>query len=177
MWIDAENVRAGNQRLDLSPAGRSVCLLYARLGDALSVVALQLPFSVETTAHEKDLATVRQRLAQALSFFCKEGGEAESPAFNPYAGELARLVAATGGFRDSPLRQAIARRRDRAHLPECGAGMDNVEIPEEFAVDFGGMLALTGMSAEPAAPDGFGVKFRWRCTKSPRPRITWRFTI
>ena len=66
----------------------------------LSAVALQLPFSVETTAHEKDLGILRQRLAQASFFLFKEGGEAESPAFNPYAGELARMVAGDPRFHE-----------------------------------------------------------------------------
>lgn len=58
----------------------------------LTVTALQLPFHVETTAHEKDLDTLRLRLAQASYFLYKDGGEPESPAFNPYVAELARIV-------------------------------------------------------------------------------------
>ena len=58
----------------------------------LSVVALRMPFNVETTAHEKQLETLRQRLAQAAFFIYKEGGEPESPAFNPYIEELVRSV-------------------------------------------------------------------------------------
>jgi hypothetical protein len=59
----------------------------------LSVIALQLPLYVETTAHEKELETLRRRLAQTAFFIYKEGGEAESPAFNPYIDELVRSVA------------------------------------------------------------------------------------
>ena len=58
----------------------------------LSVVALHLPFNVETTAHEKQLETLRQRLAQTAYFIFKEGGEPESPAFNPYIDDLVRSV-------------------------------------------------------------------------------------
>ncbi len=50
----------------------------------LTSVTLQLPFNVETTAHEKDPGTLRARLAQASWFIYKTGGEPESAAFNPF---------------------------------------------------------------------------------------------
>ncbi len=140
----------------------------------LAVVALHLPFSVETTAHERDLGTLRQRLAQASFFLYKEGGEAESPAFNPYAGDLARMVADDPRFREVPYARrlpdgGIARIYQNLTLSRRG-----VEIPEEFAVDFGGMVALTGMAVT-STPDGVEVKFRWRCTRNP-DRDYWCFT-
>jgi hypothetical protein len=58
----------------------------------LSAVALRMPFNVETTAHEEQLETLRQRLAQTDFFIYKEGGEPESPAFNPHIDELVRSV-------------------------------------------------------------------------------------
>ena len=68
----------------------------------LSVVALQMPFNVETTAHEKQLETLRQRLAQTAFFIYKEGGEPESPAFNPYIDDLVRSVADDRQFQRIP---------------------------------------------------------------------------
>ena len=144
----------------------------------LTVVALQLPFSVETTAHESDLGILQQRLAQASFFLYKEGGEPESPAFNPYAADLARMVATDPRFHEvsysrrlpdggiARIYQNVARQQAPARLA--------VELSEEFAVDFGGILALTGMSVN-ATPDGIAAKFGWRCDK-PRDRDYWRFT-
>jgi hypothetical protein len=68
----------------------------------LSVVALQLPFYVETTAHEKQLETLRQRLLQTAFFIYKEGGEPESPAFNPYIDDLVRNVTDDRQFQRIP---------------------------------------------------------------------------
>ena len=140
----------------------------------LSAVALQLPFRVETTAHEKDLGTLRQRLAQASFFLYKEGGEAESPAFNPYAGELARLAAGDPRFREVPYAGRLPDGGIARIYQHVGSGRPSVEIPEEFAVDFGGVVALTGMSVN-ATPDGVKAKFRWRCPR-PLDRDYWCFT-
>ena len=68
----------------------------------LSVVALRMPFNVETTAHEKQLETLRQRLAQTDFFIYKEGGEPESPAFNPHIDELVRSVVDDRRFQRIP---------------------------------------------------------------------------
>ena len=73
----------------------------------LSVIALQLPFYVETTAHEKELETLRRRLAQTAFFIYKEGGEAESPAFNPYIDELVRSVAESRQFQRIPYERRL----------------------------------------------------------------------
>jgi 4-amino-4-deoxy-L-arabinose transferase-like glycosyltransferase len=140
----------------------------------LSAAALQLPFSVETTAHEQDLGILRQRLAQASFFLYKEGGEAESPAFNPYSGELARSVADDPRFREVPYARRLPDGGIARIYQNLGSGERSVEIPEEFAVDFGGMLALTGMSVS-TIPDGTAVKFRWRCSRPPG-RDYWSFT-
>ena len=68
----------------------------------LTAVALQLPFNIETTAHEDDLNVLRFRVTQASFLLFKEGGEPESPAFNPYAVDLLRMVAADSRFREIP---------------------------------------------------------------------------
>jgi hypothetical protein len=140
----------------------------------LSAVALQLPLSVETTAHEKDLEILRQRLAQASFFLIKEGGEPESPAFNPYAGELARLAAGDPRFRELPYARRLPDGGIARVYQNVAPGSRSVDIPEEFAVDFGGVLALTAMAVT-SAPHGLDVKFRWRCSKPP-DRDYWCFT-
>ena len=68
----------------------------------LSVIALRMPFNVETTAHEKQLETLRQRLTQTAFFIYKEGGEPESPAFNPYINELVGSVVDDRQFQRIP---------------------------------------------------------------------------
>jgi len=68
----------------------------------LSVVALRMPFNVETTAHEKQLEILQQRLAQTAFFVYKEGGEPESPAFNPYIDDLVRSVSDNRQFQKMP---------------------------------------------------------------------------
>jgi hypothetical protein len=149
----------------------------------LAVVALQLPFSVENTAHERDLDTLRQRLAQASFSLYKEGGEPESPAFNPYVGDLARSVADTRRFQRIPYDRrlpdggmaCIYKNLASARRPVVGqfvkSGFPN---PEEFAVDFGGILALTGFSVVTTGNET-AVKLRWRCLNPP-DREYWCFT-
>ena len=129
-------------------------------------MALQLPFRVETTAHEEDLGILRQRLAQASFFLYEEGGEAESPAFDPYAGELARMVADDPRFREIPYAGRLPDGGIARIYRNVAPGRRGVEIPEEFAVDFGGVLTLTGMAVT-STPDGVEAKFRWRCSRPP----------
>jgi hypothetical protein len=73
----------------------------------LASVTLQLPFNVETTAHEKDLGTHRARLAHASWFIYKTGGEPESAAFNPYAGDLIRSVQNNPRFAELPYSKSL----------------------------------------------------------------------
>jgi hypothetical protein len=153
----------------------------------LAVVALRLPFTVETTAHEKDLATLRQRLGQSSFFLYKEGGEPESPAFNPYADDLARSVASDprfhkipydrrlpdGGFARIYQNQASSRRTVEGLFTKS-APLHSAQGPEDFVVDFGGIVALTGFSVA-ATVEGTAVKFHWRCIQPP-DRDYWCFT-
>jgi len=144
---------------------------------------MELRFNVETTAHEKDLDTLRQRLAHASYFLYKEGGEPESPAFNPYADTLVRIVAADSRFREIPYARRLPDggiARIFKNLAPSGRTVgatfvrNRREDPEQFAVDFGGVLALTGISTV-TTPEGTAVKFRWRCTRPP-DRDYWCFT-
>jgi 4-amino-4-deoxy-L-arabinose transferase-like glycosyltransferase len=134
----------------------------------LTAVALQLPFDVETTAYEKSFEALRQRLARVSFVVLKEGGEAESPAFNQYAGEFARYLAGDSSFRELPYAKrlpdgGVARIYRRAERQFTRAG---VRSPEEFAIDFGGMLALTGFAVS-SIGDATAVKLRWRCIRPP----------
>ena len=149
----------------------------------LAVVALQLPFNVETTAHEKNLDTLRQRLAQASFFLYKEGGEPESPVFNPYVGDLVQSVADTRRFQKIPYDRSLPDGGMARIYKNLASGKRPVEgqfvkggspNPEEFAVDFGGILALTGFSVVTTGNET-AVKLRWRCLNPP-DREYWCFT-
>jgi len=153
----------------------------------LTVTALQLPFNVETTAHEKDFDALKLRLAQASYFLYKDGGEAESPDFNPYLAQLVPLVISDSRYTEILVRRlpdgGIARifKNSTTRNPaapsrpaEGGFPSSGTQIPEEFAVDFGGVVALTGFSTV-KAPNAITVQFRWRCLKPP-DRDYWCFT-
>jgi hypothetical protein len=57
------------------------------------------------------------------------------------------------------------------HASFYAAGLEQAE---EFVIDIGGILALTGFSAR-RTPDDVIVKCRWRCLKRP-DRDYWCFT-
>jgi len=65
-------------------------------------VALQLPFRVETTAHTRSLAAALERLEHADFFLYEDGGEPESPVFNPYISDLVRQVRSGERFVELP---------------------------------------------------------------------------
>ena len=149
----------------------------------LTATALQLPFAIETTAHEKDLETLKQRLAQASFFLYKEGGEPESPAFNPYIDDLVRGVSEDREFQRIPYDRrfpdgGIARiyknMRPGRSLQTTQFVKGGSPSSDEFAVDFGGVLALTGFSAVTSGGET-AVRLRWRCLRSP-DREYWCFT-
>ena len=68
----------------------------------LTAVALQLPFRVETTAHTRSLAAALERLEHADFFLYEDGGEPESPVFNPYISDLVRQVRSGERFVELP---------------------------------------------------------------------------
>jgi hypothetical protein len=149
----------------------------------LTATALQLPFNVETTAHEKNLEMLQQRLAQASVFIYKEGGEPESPAFNPYSDDLVRNVTQDREFQNIPYGRrfpdgGIARiyknLRPGRSLHTTRFVKGGLPVADEFAVDFGGILALTGFSTVTSANESV-VRFRWRCLRTP-DRDYWCFT-
>jgi hypothetical protein len=149
----------------------------------LTATALQLPFSIETTAHEKTLEALQQRLAQAAFFVYKEGGEPESPAFNPYIDNLVQIVMQNREFQNIPYDRrfpdgGIARIyknvRPGRSLQTTRFVKGGLPVADEFAVDFGGILALTGFSSVSNDKETV-VRFRWRCLRTP-DRDYWCFT-
>lgn len=149
----------------------------------LTADALQLPFNVETTAHEKDPVVLRQRLALASYFVYKAGGSAELPEFNPYAGELIGSVVADRRFVELPFSRPgpdggivhVVKNLSPGQHDIDGVFVKNApRAGEDFAVDFGGVLALTNMSIA-ISPGEATIKFRWRC-EDPPVRDYWAFT-
>jgi len=141
----------------------------------LAVVEMQLPFVVETTAHEKNLDTLRQRLAQASYFLYKEGGEPESPVLNPHIDDLAQLVTHDAQFREIPFERQFPDGGKPRIFKNLASNLRAVEgrfvksAPpeiEDFAIDFAGMLALTNATIV-RLPDSIVIRFRWRCLKPP----------
>jgi hypothetical protein len=148
----------------------------------LSAVAAHLPFDVDTVAHEKDLNILIQRLRQASFFLYKEGGEPESPAFNPHFSELVRRVREDMNYTSifecalpdggvAHILQNAATRSEPVNGSFLAAGLEQAE---EFAIDMGRILALTGYSAR-RTPDSVIVKCRWKCLQRPN-RAYWCFT-
>ena len=103
-WPHGEILKTISANSSLKPRERETILVGSDRGGfnanniELAVVAEQLPFDIETTAHEKDLNTLIERLSQASFFLYKEGGEAESPVFNPHFEELVRHALPDGGI-------------------------------------------------------------------------------
>jgi len=151
----------------------------------LAAVGAKLPINVETTAHEKDWNTLQLRLNQASFFVYNDGGEAESPAFNPYFQDLVRRVHEDSHFREVfpgfqlpdggtarifQNKHAVRRSRLigsrflRAGTEQSGA----------LEVNLGGIIALTGFSGERTS-DSVRVRLSWRSLKRA-DRDYWCFT-
>jgi hypothetical protein len=141
-----------------------------------------LPFQIETTAHERNFDTLRQKLAQSSYFLFKDGGEPESPVFNPYIAQLIPLVANDPRYTEILVRslpdRGIARifKNSAPHARSVeGVFSRNAAPPDGGpAIDFGGVLSLTSVSTV-KTPDSLTVQFRWRCLKPP-DRDYWCFT-
>jgi Dolichyl-phosphate-mannose-protein mannosyltransferase len=141
----------------------------------LTAVALHLPLTIETTAHEPDNNTLLDRLDQSAFFLYKEGGEPESAVFNPHLAALIQRVQTAGTFTEIP----YGRR-----LPDGGTARifrrslqpPTVQPPltEEFVIDFGGVLALISTAVE-RWPASVTVRYVWRRLR-PSPNEYWSFT-
>jgi 4-amino-4-deoxy-L-arabinose transferase-like glycosyltransferase len=149
----------------------------------LASVTLQLPFNIETTAHEPDLGTLRARLAAASWFIYKTGGEPESPAFNPYAADLIRSVQNNKRFAELPYSKSLPD-GGVAHivknLSPGQSGIDGTFVrnaprnDEKFGVGFGSILVLTNIATVTSAAE-VALSLRWRSLKPPY-RDYWCFT-
>ena len=122
-------------------------------------------------------------MAQAAFFVYKEGGEAESPDFNPYLGDLARSLADNREFQRIPYDRrfpdgGIARIYKNIGPSRGLLTTQSVKggspVADEFTIDLGGILALTGFSTVTSANQTV-VRFRWRCLRPP-DRDYWCFT-
>jgi 4-amino-4-deoxy-L-arabinose transferase-like glycosyltransferase len=178
---------AANTRL--RPGERQMVLIGSDRGSfnannlELSAVALRLPFDVETTAHQSDLNTLLQRLDQASFFVFKEGGEPESPFFNPHFESLVRRARENARYRALPFEGrlpdgGVARiLKNSAEGPLPASAIlppDGREQEDGFAIHFGDVAALTGFSLQKTA-ESLIVNWRWRCLKPP-DREYWCFT-
>jgi 4-amino-4-deoxy-L-arabinose transferase-like glycosyltransferase len=188
-WPHDEMLKAIAANTSLRPGEKAMLLVgtdragFNANNVELTVTALQLPFDVETTAYERDFDVLLRRLAQASYFLYKEGGEPESPAFNPYFNELVRHARQDGRYTPLPYERrlpdgGVARilKNSAGHAEPANTVFlaARLEQAEEFAIDLGGTMALTGLSLR-RTPDSVIVKCRWRCLKRP-DRDYWCFT-
>ena len=173
----------------LGPGHRQIILIGSDRGSfnannfELSAVAGQLPFDVETTAHENDLNTLLQRLNQASFFVFKEGGEPESPYFNPHFEKLVRAAREDPRYQRLPFEGRLPD-GGIAHILKNAAGPPVLGNPivlpggpeqqDTFTINFGEMAVLTGFSLQKGA-DSVVVNWRWRCLKRPEGDY-WCFT-
>jgi Dolichyl-phosphate-mannose-protein mannosyltransferase len=141
----------------------------------LTAVALKLPLDVETTAHEENLGALIGRVQQAEFFVYEDGGEPESPVFNPYASTIDQRVRSGGLFTEIPYGRhvpdgGVVRIFQRSATTQDAAP----SAREEFVIDFGGVVALTG-AVIAKAPDSATIEYRWRAAQLTG-RQYWSFT-
>ena len=141
----------------------------------LTAVARQLPVDVETTAHEHDLNTLLDRVKQAAFFVYEEGGEPESRVFNPHIATLIQRVRNSEGFNELPYFRRLPD-GGIVRLFEQTARSSSLPKPasEEFTIDFGGIVALTGESIAKTS-DSATIQCRWRRARFDG-REYWSFT-
>jgi hypothetical protein len=140
----------------------------------LTAVALHLPIDVETTAHEQNRGTLISRLEQSAFLLYEEGGAGESRVFNPYIGAVLERARSGGLFTEIPYGRrlpdgGVVRLLERTSNSSAGHAP-----PEEFFIDFGGIVALTG-EVVTKADDFATVNYRWRATR-PDGHEYWSFT-
>jgi 4-amino-4-deoxy-L-arabinose transferase-like glycosyltransferase len=134
----------------------------------LAAVALRAPLQIETTAHETNVATLRERVVASDFVVFRDGGEPESSYFNPHFAAVVDMVR-YGSFAEVPFGRrlpdgSVARIFQRSLAPP----------QQEFAIDFGGVVELTGVAMEKTA-DGLVVRYGWRWKSSPAEPL-WSFT-
>ena len=135
----------------------------------LTAVALRTPLAIETTAHEPDLRALIARVESAAFFIYKLDGAAESTYFNPHLPAVVEHVRRSGRFMEIPY---------GGRLPDGG----RVQIfrrtqtppPDEFAIVFGGTVALTGVEQR-TMTDSVLLHYGWRWLRGDAPGY-WSFT-
>lgn len=178
-WPHEEMLRAIAARSSLRQGERQTLLVGADRGGLnannveLGAVAMRLHLDVETTAHERNLDLLRERLAHCAYFLYEEGGEGESAVFNPFASEVVR-VAKDGGYRE--IYSGVAPDHGVVHVVERAAayrsadeiqpGMESKAGAEEIAIDFGGMLGITRVGTT-GTKGAVRVELNWRCVRPP----------
>jgi hypothetical protein len=135
----------------------------------LAAIALRLPLAIESTAHEPDFGKLMDRAAEAEFFVYKQGGEPESVYFNPYFARLVARVRNMSEFTEIP----FGRR-----LPDGGTACilrnSRVAPSEEFAIDFGGVVALTAVTVA-RSRESVKLRYGWRWM-NPNGINYWSFT-
>jgi hypothetical protein len=189
MWPQDDILAVISEHSKIRPGERAVLLVgsdrifFNANNVELSAVGQQLPFDVQATAHEKDWNALQQRLVEASFFIYKEGGEEESPAFNPYFGRLVRYVREDDRFSeiaygrrlpDGGVARIFKNSAPHARLVNGAFLSAGIEQPVEFSINLGEMIELTGLSVTRIA-DTLDVRYRWRCLRPP-DREYWCFT-
>jgi hypothetical protein len=180
-WPDDEILRLIASGISREPGQRPLLLVGSDRAALnannieLTAVALRLPLQIEGTAHEPNRDTLFDRLDQSAFFLYEDGGDPESPVFNPHFGALIQRVQTSDSFTEIPYGKrlpdgGIARIIRRSLRP------DIVKPPpsEEFVIDFGEIVWVTSVAVE-EAPGSVIVHYLWR-RLNQAPHEYWSFT-
>jgi len=112
---------------------------------------------------------------QAAFFLYEDGGGAESPAINPHISAVVQRVRSGGLFTEIPYAHrmpdgGVVRIFERSALVMKAAPT----VPDEFVVDFGGVVALTA-AVVTKTPDLATIEYRWRQSQITGHQY-WSFT-
>jgi 4-amino-4-deoxy-L-arabinose transferase-like glycosyltransferase len=179
-WPHDEMLRLIAAGISREPGHRPLLLVASDRGACnannleLTAVAMRLPLSVETTAHEPDRAVLFDRMDQADFFLYEEGGEAEYAVFNPYFAALVQRAKTGGAFNEIPYGKRlpdggiarIFRRSLRSAVSEPPPARE-FDIPV-------GALSLTSVAVETAS-GAVTVRYAWTRLQQSADEY-WSFT-
>lgn len=143
----------------------------------------RLPFEIIGSAHSEDLGPLLRSLDSASFFIYKEGGEPESPFYNPHQAALIREVQGNGKFVELPYHWSLPDGGSVRVFENLTPGWPivrdrfipfGVEQNSNCEVNFDSQIALTGLSIE-QTQTVVRVKYRWLCLEPP-DREYWCFT-
>jgi hypothetical protein len=175
-------------RCVLKPGGRPVLLVGTDAGRFnadnvdLTVAANNLPLRVAGIAHQKDMPSLRERIALASFFLYKEGGEPENALINPHFAEVVQAIRNDRSFSeigrgrnlpDGGIARIFQHSSGPSRLIKKSFLMGGLDIPETFAVNFGGVVELTGLAISSRAGQ-VDLKLRWR-SRAPAELDYWCF--